>query len=158
MSNSEIISSDGPLSSPAREVLKRLLRAMIPASEEFQVPAADDDAIFADILHTGGKQLTIANRALESLAQQIPDYPVSDAEGDGDPLADRFRSEHPDLASLLTMLTMQCYYRDDRVMKSLHIPVRPPFPEGYEIDDGDYSLLDPVRARGAIYRRVSDDT
>jgi hypothetical protein len=156
MSDSEIIGSDSPLSPSAQSALKRLLRAMIPASEEFAVPGADDDAIFADILRTGGGQLAVANPLLESLAKQIPDYP--ETEDGGDPLAEQFRREHADLAGLLTMLTMQCYYRDDRVMRSLEMPVRAPFPEGYEIDDGDYSLLDPVRARGRIYRQVPDGT
>lgn len=157
MSNSAIISTDSPLSPSAQTMLKRLLRAMIPASEEFQVPAADDEIIFADILQTGGKQLAVANRPLEALAEQLQASPEPTSEDDADPLAEQFRSEQPELAGLLTMLTMQCYYRDDRVMKSLEMPVRAPFPEGYAVDDGDYSLLDPVRARGPIYRRVPDD-
>ena len=49
-------------------------------------------------------------------------------------------------------LICQSYYRDPRVLESLGTPPRPPFPEGYEIQQGDWSLLDPVRARGPIYR------
>jgi hypothetical protein len=40
-----------------------------------------------------------------------------------------------------------CYYRDDRVMVSLGLEARPPFPKGYVLEQGDWSLLDPVRAR-----------
>jgi hypothetical protein len=29
---------------------------------------------------------------------------------------------------------------------------RPPFPEGFEVEEGDWSLLDPVRARPKLYR------
>jgi len=49
----------------------------------------------------------------------------------------------------------QCYYRDDRVMQSLGMELRPPFPKGFEVEQGDWSLLDPVRARPAFYRRTS---
>ena len=45
--------------------------------------------------------------------------------------------------------------RSARVLESLGTPPRPPFPEGYEVDQGDWSLLDPVRNRGPIYRPVS---
>jgi hypothetical protein len=29
---------------------------------------------------------------------------------------------------------------------------RPPYPKGYQVVQGDLSLLEPVRARGKIYR------
>jgi hypothetical protein len=48
------------------------------------------------------------------------------------------------LASL-TRITLQCYYRDDRVMRSLGMEPRSPFPEGFELEQGDWSPLDPVR-------------
>ena len=54
----------------------------------------------------------------------------------------------------LISVVAQCYYRDRRVMSSLGIEVRPPFPKGYEVAQGDWSLLDPVRARAAFYRRT----
>jgi hypothetical protein len=41
---------------------------------------------------------------------------------------------------------------DDRVMRSLGMEPRPPFPEGFEMGQGDWSLLDPVRARAKLYR------
>ena len=53
---------------------------------------------------------------------------------------------------MIEAVTARCYYRDDRVMASIGIEVRPPFPEGYAVEEGDLSLLDPVRARGPIWR------
>jgi len=49
-------------------------------------------------------------------------------------------------------LVMQCYYRDDRVMESLGMEPRPPFPEGFEVEEGDWSMLEPVQRRGKIWR------
>ena len=52
------------------------------------------------------------------------------------------------------MLTFQCYYRDDRVMRSLGMEPRPPFPKGYEVAQGDWSLLEPVKARDPFWRGI----
>lgn len=45
----------------------------------------------------------------------------------------------------LTRVVVQCYYRDDCVMRSLGMEVRPPFPKGFEVEQGDWSLLDRAR-------------
>jgi hypothetical protein len=37
-------------------------------------------------------------------------------------------------------------------MWSLGMEPRPPFPEGFEIEQGDWSLLDPVRGHPKLYR------
>ena len=55
----------------------------------------------------------------------------------------------------LERIILQCYYRDDRVMRSLGLEVRPPYPKGFEVEQGDWSLLDPVRARPKLYREIS---
>ena len=39
-------------------------------------------------------------------------------------------------------------------MRSLDMEPRPPFPLGYTLEEGDWSLLDPVRARPKFYRQV----
>jgi len=49
---------------------------------------------------------------------------------------------------------LQCYYRDDRVLHSLGLELRPPFPKGYGLEQGDWSLLEPVKARAPMWRRV----
>ena len=54
----------------------------------------------------------------------------------------------------LTRVVMQCYYRDDRVVRSLGLEARPPYPRGHVLEDGDRSLLDPVQARPPMWRRV----
>ena len=57
------------------------------------------------------------------------------------------------LAALVRVVLL-CYYRDDRVMRSLGQEPRPPFPKGHVVEQGDWSLLDPVRARPRMYRSV----
>ena len=51
----------------------------------------------------------------------------------------------------LVSIIAQCYYRDDRVMRSLEMEPRSPFPQGFEVEQGDWSLLDPVKRRAAGY-------
>jgi hypothetical protein len=47
----------------------------------------------------------------------------------------------------LTCVVLQCYYSGNRVVRSLGPEPRPPYPKGHVLEDGDWSLLDPVRAR-----------
>jgi hypothetical protein len=54
----------------------------------------------------------------------------------------------------LSRVVLQCYYRDDRVVRSLGLRPRPPYPKGHVLEDGDWSLLDPVRARAPLWRRA----
>jgi hypothetical protein len=136
----DIIGSDAVLSELEQAGLARILRAMIPASEAYGVPGADDPLIVADIIATGRVVLPELAPLLKSLGETA--LAISGAEP----------------AGLLVALAVQCYYRDDRVMASLDMPVRPPFPDGYEIADGDWSLLDPVRTRGPIYRATPGST
>ena len=37
---------------------------------------------------------------------------------------------------------------------SIDLKSTPPFPGGHEIEQGDWNLLDPVKARAPFYRRV----
>ena len=55
---------------------------------------------------------------------------------------------------LTTRIVLQCYYRDDRVMISLGMEPRAPFPKGHDLPQGDWALLDPVRKRGKIWRET----
>ena len=70
-------------------------------------------------------------------------------------LAAKLRAEGGAQVGVLTRIVLLCYYRDDRVMVSLGLEARPPFPKGHVLEQGDWSLLDPVRARKPFWRRAS---
>ena len=55
-------------------------------------------------------------------------------------------------AATLVRVVLQCYYRDDRVLRSLGLELRAPFPKGYTLEQGDWALLDPVKARAGNLR------
>ncbi len=125
---------------------------MIPASSAFAVPGADDDLIFSDIIANLGRDTELVKQALARL-----DTLAGGTFADADPThqqtaAATFRETGGAMLTALTRTIVQCYYRDDRVMQSLGMDVRPPFPKGFEVEQGDWSLLDPVRARPPFYR------
>ena len=65
-----------------------------------------------------------------------------------------FRETYPTEANMFENLTSQCYYQDDRIMISLGMEPRPPYPEGFIVEQGDWSLLEPVRKREKFYRKT----
>lgn len=61
-------------------------------------------------------------------------------------------SSAPAFLPALIFQTYVGYYEHPRVMEALGLEARPPHPKGYAMDPGDFSLLDPVRARPKMYR------
>ncbi len=139
-----------------REVLRVVLGHMIPASTEFDVPGADDPAILADIVASLDRDAEVVREALDILAQATPGGFHRSARDQQAAALGKFRETHAAHASALYLAAVKCYYRDERVMRSLGMEIRPPFPQGYSITEGDLSLLEPVRARGQIWREATD--
>jgi hypothetical protein len=140
------------LSPAEQEMLLCVVGHMIPPSAEFGVPGAADPDIFADILNSVGRDLPDLRKALRVLAEAAGCRLAALPSGEQSALLASFRAHHPDLAGILEWVTARSYYRDDRVMASIGVEVRPPFPLGYTVEQGDWSLLDPVRSRGKMYR------
>ena len=139
-----------------RRALRALAGTMIPASVRYGVPGADDESIFADIEASLGRDGDAVRRALLHL-EQLAGCPFDALAPDERlPAALRLRDSEPALADVLATVVVRCYYRDDRVMRSIGMEPRPPYPQGHEVEQGDWSLLEPVRARGPIWRRVPE--
>ena len=144
-----------PLTPPQRADLRTVAAMMIPASEEYKVPGADDAAIQADILATLGRDTKRVAAALDYLAR-LADGPLAALDAQRrEAVAREFRASGGVAAATLIRVVLQCYYRDDRVLRSLGLELRPPFPKGHILPDGDWSLLDPVKARPAKLRRAT---
>jgi hypothetical protein len=134
--------------------LRALAGLMIPASAAHGVPGADDDLIFADIVKSLERDTADTKTALAQLsglsggtfADLAPDRRAE--------VANRFKQEGGAPLFALNRVVLLCYYRDDRVMRSLGQEPRSPFPKGHVVDQGDWSLLDPVRKRAPMWRRA----
>jgi hypothetical protein len=148
------MSADDPLSQAQREDLRAIAGVMIPADAEFDVPGADDPAIQADILATLGRDAGPVRQALDALAR-LAGQPLASLEpARQEPVALELRAAGGAAVAILARVVLQCYYRDDRVVRSLGLEPRPPYPKGHVLADGDWSLLDPVRTRPPMWRRT----
>ena len=146
--------SEMPLTPAQRDDLLTIAAMMIPASAEYNVPGADDAAIQADIVATMGRDTDAVRVALDHLAR-LAGQPLARLDESGrEAVAREFRATGGAAAATLSRVILQCYYRDDRVLRSLNLELRPPFPKGYDMEQGDWSLLDPVKARPATWRKA----
>lgn len=140
-----------------RQTLSTLLGALLPADQELGTPAGNDPKIMDDILQT----LRPASndgvvKGLAELRQTSQErFNVSFEECDEIQRVTLYKemlSRNASFYRTLSAVILQCYYRNDDVMRSLDMEPRPPYPDGYDIPQGDLSLLDPVRKRGKIWR------
>ena len=142
------------LTSTQRDDLRTVAAMIIPASDEYKVPGADDPAIQADMLATLGRDTALVKQALDHLAR-LAGRPLTELDqGRRDAIASEFRATGGAAAATLVRVVLQCYYRDDRVLRSLGLELRAPFPKGYVLKEGDWALLDPVKAREGTLRRA----
>lgn len=142
------------LSEAQIECLRRIAGHMIPASAAHGVPGADDAVILADMVRSVGRD----GPALATLLRDVDAAAGGRLAGLDQAaqlvLLTRLRAANPAAFAMLETVVARAYYRDDRVLASIGMEARPPFPRGYELAETDWSLLDPVRERGAIWRPV----
>src|SRR5215472_14597004 len=106
--------------------LRCLAEMMIPASAEYGVPSAGDDAIFGDILKSLGRDAAHVVAVLETL-DGMAGRPFADLDRERrEAIAARLRATAVEALTYVTRIILQCYYRDDRVMRSLGMEPRPP--------------------------------
>ncbi len=137
--------------------LRRLVGFMVPSSADYRVPGANDGAIFADIVRSLGRDRSAVRKALAVLREMAGgDFAaIDEAEAEATAMA-LLRREGPEITAL-GRAVLQCYYRDERVIRSLGLEPGPPFPKGHTVQQGDWSLLDAVRNRPPMWRDVDDE-
>jgi Gluconate 2-dehydrogenase subunit 3 len=152
------IQSAPPWSARQRATLDALLELMIPASADGRMPAA----VGLGLLDALGSISTESHAALatgldqlESAASTRLGKPFAGL--DAAPalqLVDALRPGAAPFFALLTLHVVSRYYEHPQVLAALGIDPSPPWPRGHEVDDGDWSLLDPVRGRQNLYRQA----
>jgi hypothetical protein len=142
------------LTEDEKGTLDLLLDMIIPASLDGQMPSASEINIYEVLcaenmvpwLHEGLK-------CIVDEAQQKAGQSVSVLGGSLHiDVVERVRRKHPRYFATLANIIIQCYYQDPRVIKAIGLEVRPPFPRGYLLEEGDFCLLETVYERGPIYR------
>lgn len=142
------------LNEKQEKALMALLNLIIPPSKDSRLPgAADID--FLTYIHEKKLypliQNVLNNVIEESHSKYDQDFSALSASNQMQ-LTDQLRRRHNRFFTLLTTHVVQCYYQHDKVLEAIGLEARPPFPDGYRLEEGDLTLLGPVYDRGKIYR------
>jgi hypothetical protein len=132
--------------------LQRIAGIMIPADDTYRLPGADEPAIFADTVRTLGRDTADVRAALVALSDLAGGSFGSLDDARAATVAMRLLAQTDPAVRVLGRVVLAAYYRDDRVVRSLGREARPPFPQGHTLPDGDWSLLDAVKARPQFWR------
>ncbi|HIF70896.1 MAG TPA: hypothetical protein EYG15_08325 [Deltaproteobacteria bacterium] len=151
--------TNNPFDAKQQATLSALAVLIIPPSVEYNIPGADDSQIFENIVTLCEQKAQFVSAQLNAIEQTQTQAQFKETflEAGVDAqmqVVETIGRDSPFFAFLLTAV-VQCYYQDDRVLQSLQIEPRPPFPLGHEVEQGDWSLLETVRSRGKIYREIS---
>ena len=138
------------LSSAEHAALGEIAAAMIPADTGLAMPGADDPIILADIAGSLGRDLPPVREAIADLAARV--FFSLDRDG-REALINDYHAEGGEAATALGRAVLGAYYRDDRVLIALGQEARAPFPKGYVVEQGDWTLLDAVRGRAPFWRK-----
>ena len=134
--------------------LQRLAAFMVPASAEYGVPGADDAAIFADIVRSLGRDRGAVRTELSMLSEIAGGDFAGLDEAKAETAATTLLSGESSVVTALGRAVLQCYYRDNRVVRTLGLEPRPPYPKGHVLEPGDWSLLDAVRGRPRMWHDI----
>ena len=146
------------LTSGQRATLDIVLDLIVPPSADGRMPGAAEVGVPAYLCAEAPEALPVLcqelaeldRRSLERFARRFAELGKRERRS----LIDELRAQAPSFMSRLAMETLACYYQHDRVLEGLGGEARPPYPKGYQVVQGDLSLLDPVRARGKIFRQA----
>jgi hypothetical protein len=149
---SDILASDSIYTEEEKALLARLCQLMIPAGENR--PSAADPELFEDILSRLSTQASILKPALANLATvSLNELPSNEQVT----LINQHRQAHPTFFQIFESQVIQSYYANSIVLTSLGVNAPSPFPEGYDVQETDWSLLDPVRDREPFYRKLESE-
>lgn len=145
------------LTEQEQQLLKRLCRLLLPADTLMGLPGGDDPEIFGRLLNRLAPRADRFSKLLQSKFSSYDDLLSMSDEDFQARCAPSLRSwpSKPDdlLARLITPL-LQSYYEDHRIQAVYQRRPGAPFPEGYTVIQGDWSLLDDVKSRPSIFRQV----
>jgi hypothetical protein len=144
--------ADAPLSASELRNLRDIAGTMIPADAALGVPGADDPAILDDIARSVGRDLPLLREALAAIGTKAGGAFATLDRDRRETLINDYYKAGGAAAVALGRVVLGAYYRDDRVLLSLKHEARAPFPKGYTLEQGDWSLLDAVRNQPPLWR------
>jgi hypothetical protein len=141
-------------------LLTSVLDEIIPPSDDGRFPGAGAlglaDFVEQNLQKTPELRPVIAQglSALEDLARSRDSRGFAALSGsDKRDALNELAATQPAFLPSLILQTYAGYYQNGRVVEALGLEPRPPHPEGYDLEPGDFKLLDRVRRRSAMYRK-----
>jgi hypothetical protein len=154
-----ILDAESPLTGAQRAILDAVLNLIVPPSADGRMPGAAEVGVPAYLFAEAADALPVLREELAEIERRASARFARGfaalGEGERRSLVEELRAQAPSFMSRLAMETLACYYQHDRVLEGLGMEARAPYPKGYQVVQGDLSLLAPVRARGKIYRDVN---
>ena len=138
--------------------LNALQDLMIPASTDGRMPSARSLGLYADSAGlTPGDLAVFASGLAQSEARAqathgtpFAQLPIAAAMA----MVDEMRAQLSEFIQLFMLLTTARYLQNPAVMPLNGLEARPPWPKGHVVAEGDWSLIEVVRARPKLYREV----
>jgi len=148
--------SDEELSADQLRTLTAVLDELIPPSAERHLPGAGEAGVATYV----EAFLRKAAELRPMILQGLTDLDAQSHRRHGREFVALSKSEKVALLNEqgfifpLMLHTFIGYYQNEQVVRSLGLPTRPPHPQGYGMEANDLSLLDPVRRRPKMFRKV----
>jgi len=108
--------------------------------------------ILADIVRSVGRDLPQVREAVAAIGGKSGSAFARMSRDEREALVNAYHAGGGAAAATLGRVILGAYYRDDRVLLAIGHEARAPFPKGYAVEQGDWSLLDPVRHRAPFWR------
>ncbi len=140
------------LSAAELDQLRPIAGTMVPAEAARALPGADDPAILADIAASLGRDLPLVREALVLIAAKANGAFAALDPDRREALINEIYAAGSAPVMALGRAILLAYYRDERVLAALGLEAGPPFPKGFTVEQGDWSLLDAVRHRPQLWR------
>jgi hypothetical protein len=133
--------------------LREIAGTMIPASAESGMPGADDPVIQADLVKSLGRDVAPVREAIAAIFDKAGGDFAGLSIDKREALIADYTTNCGLPAAALGRAVLSAYYRDDRVLVALGQEARAPFPKGYALEQGDWSLLEAVKKRAPFWRK-----
>ena len=144
--------TNNQLAAAEREDLRDIAGTMIPGSRKLGMPGADDPAILADIEKSIGRDLPLVREALAAIKAKAAGGFAGLDRDRREALINEWYRAGGRPAVVLGRAILGAYYRDDRVLVAVGHEARAPFPKGYTVEQGDWSLVEVVKKRPPFWR------
>jgi hypothetical protein len=143
-----------------RAALSSVLDEIIPRSADGRLPGAGEAGLVATIeeVQRRSPELRPAiDEGLSALGELLDSRGAEDlaalSERERLALMNELATRAPTFVPGLVFHLYVAYYQHAAVVEALGLEPRPPHPRGYDLEEGDLSLLDPVRRRDPLFRR-----